>query len=169
MKQYAAFIYEEALVIEKYRNKFNSPGQKYIAMDYMQAWKLWRHVTEKLYAQINTIEKDMSNNLGNMLANLDNAIDRHNLLMGHLNESTKQLEKMLTKNSSFLLSHYQNHVNKRIARNMKWQADLDWIKWQQNQSVQGNVMEKINLEKKLLQENLKDLQQGSLWKWQSVH
>ena len=64
-----------------------------------------------------------------------------------------------------LLAHYNAQINERRAKHQKWMADINWLEYAEADKTSNGVEGKFDLEKQILINNLRDLEQGVLWQW----
>lgn len=164
-QDYAGLLYDESLILTKYRNQFTNINDKYLSDELSQAWKLWTFVIKRVYDHLNALDNDIKTTLKVMLKKLDTYVAKHDLLVEKSNNYEQNLSIYLGKKLQSLLSHYHSQVEIRKSKLQKWKADIDWVKYVKLNEKRKNIENQYDLEEQILQENLKDLQQGALWKW----
>ena len=75
------------------------------------------------------------------------------------------LSRTLGGNLHQIMTHYQSQIRARVSKHKKWLADIKWLAFEKTSLEKSKAMEKYRLEQQILKENLKNLEQGVLWRW----
>ena len=165
IRDYASALYDENLVLEKYRDGIPGIAQKYFTSDINLAWDTWQNVVKNVYDQCEGLGKEMQNTIEIRLKSLDMMVNRYNDINQKIEEVEMAAEENLGKNLGDLLAHYRTQIDNQHAKHRKWLADLDWLAYQKETLKEQAATERYEVEEQILKENLKDLEQGALWQW----
>ena len=165
IRDYASALYDEKALLAHVSDRYTNPGEKYLALDADKAWQRWTWVIKHLYGQLGGLEKEVRGHLNKRLATLDGLVQRYRQIEHQAARTLQTLERGLGSQMQPILAHYQSRIDLRRSLHRKWKADLDWLAYEAESDKRRRTTEKENLEKQILRENLKDLQQGALWKW----
>ena len=164
-KSQAESIFLEKSVLKSHRDQFHKAKEVHISEDLNEAWSLWEHVLETLYAQVLLVEKDMTKTVAKRIRELESLIATHDAILGELKLEAEKLSRSLGRNLHQILGHYQAQIEERNSKHAKWLADIKWLTFERTQKEKEGFLEKHRLEEQILNDNLKNLEQGVLWQW----
>ena len=165
IRDYASALYDEDLVLEKYRDAIPGIAQKYFTNDVHLAWETWQNVVKNIYDQCESLGKEMQSTLEVRLKTLDGLVSAYDEISLRIDEVVMSAENNLGKNLGYLIAHYRTQIDNQHAKNRKWLADIEWLEYQKATLKEEAATEKFEIQEQILKENLKDLEQGALWQW----
>jgi hypothetical protein len=165
IRDYSELLYDESLILTKQRNTYRGQAQKFLADDAMRAWKLWQYVAGRVYEQTATLEREGKETLNDTLLSIDKQIATYQRHHDKARAATARLEELLGTELRAFIEHYRAQADLKKARHRKWQADIEWVAFQMQSRERESKTAKFQLEQQMLDDNLKDLEQGDLWQW----
>lgn len=165
VKKAADDILIERQILEKYRYRFTNPTDQYLAEDIDRAWKKWDNLVQDAFAAIVEELIATRRKASLRMASIDNMIEEYNRLSARQRDTEKDMMRSIGRHMGLILEHYYAQIHARKAQHQKWYADLKWLTYDNITLKKQKAIDKIRLEQQLLQENLKDLNQGALWSW----
>ncbi|MBF0440441.1 MAG: tetratricopeptide repeat protein [Oligoflexales bacterium] len=165
IKTYASALYDEYLILDKYKDQYTGVVSKYLAEDIDNAWTKWKYVTKSLYDQAVTLDREVDSKVTLDLKKLDAYIIKHDGLIASSNGINSRLETFLGKELNPLLVSYKEQIDKRRSMHKKWLADIIWIEYENETNKTEKELKKRSVEETILEQNLIDLKQGALLKW----
>ncbi len=167
VRQYATSLFEESAITGAYRNRVKNPQSRFMMEDLHKTWEQWEFVLKGLYEQLAQEDKVLNKKLKMMATSTEGHIMRYDQLATRMFALNRQVGSTLSINAEGIVAYYQDQIEERIARHKKWQADLEWLAYDKENAKKGEVDRKYELEQQMLQDNLRNLQQGASLPWQN--
>lgn len=164
--EYVHLIHEEQAILEKYRDRPSTIVARYLAQEINRAWRKWDFVIKDLYTQIDALNKQIISESNELLQNLDGMVQRCKDYNHRLQMAKVELQNVLKDHVGLIMNHYYHQIINRIAKHKKWESDIDWLSHKIFENKKLDIAQKYDVERQLLDQNLKDLQQGALLRWQ---
>jgi hypothetical protein len=165
LTQYAMALNDEAALVARAREDAKSSVETLMASDATESWRLWEFAVKQLFKDLDDLDKEIGQSLKAMIAELEDAEDRHNQLESRLKEVTTALEGRLGQSLAYVMAQYAGAVDARRARHRKWRADIEWLTYQGKSEDERRLDARYQLEEQILKDQLTDLQQGVTWQW----
>jgi hypothetical protein len=165
ISQYAVALNSEYEVLTKVRNHPTTTSQKLLSDDGKKAWKHWKHLVKMTFEQLSDLDNDVKNSLTMLIGNLTDHEDDYLELADNMRALTDSLEAEVGGSLAYIVDQYGQAINRRMSRNRKWRADVEWLKYTNSVSKKQKMLSRFDLEKQILNDNLSDLEQGALWQW----
>ena len=163
--QYANFLHEEANLLRNYLDETTEPSLRYLAQDAMVAMDRWETVSKSVYNQLEAVNQSIDKSLKGFVSKIDNLQAQDAKLRSRIQDIERNLSSLLGTSANTLLSHYKAQVGVRKSRHNKWQADIEWLRFNNLANKKDEDNKRFKLEEQVLKDNLRDLQQGVLWQW----
>lgn len=128
--------------------------------DSRHAWNLWRDCAGTLYANLKTLKKKSADDLAEILASLSAADDKRIKLQKDIQHLREILEVYGGESLSGILAHYDYALSQRLGRQHKWAGDLEYLRYAKTTNEQDASEKKHALEIQILNDNVRDLEQG---------
>ena len=165
MTLYSMAINDEHELLAKVRETRRNRNEELLFADIDRAWNVWKETARSSFEHLLVLENDIKSGLDEVINDLGTQEARHQNLHQKLDDLTSRLEIQLGKNSGLIEDLYTNAINTRLAKHQKWNADLEWMGFNNAEKDQSKLTQKVDLERQILKDNLTDLQQGALWSW----
>lgn len=165
LAQYATALHEESGILQHTRGTPASTSEKLLAGDAAKAWKRWQYVVDRLFEGLDGLDAEVRAGIGEILHEVESHEQRHRELEARLATIQSDLERKLGLSLSSIVDRYGAVIDGRLARHRKWTADIEWLRFQEDERAGRRAKERFDLETQVLRDNLTDLQQGVLWKW----
>jgi hypothetical protein len=162
-QQYANLLHEEAGIVSDHLDRMQAPSWRFVANDAQRAWKRWEYVSKIVFEKLARLESSVSTDLKELVKTLDQYIADHDEMVNRIALITNNLEAALGESLGSSLAHYQAEITERQAKHQKWQADMDWIEFEQLSNESQAIERRRELEEQILRDNLRDLRQGVFW------
>lgn len=166
IQQYGTALHEESLVISSYEPK---SGQMLDALDdedSRTSWGLWRELVANLYDHVKKLRQEGLEQLTSTFESLDKISKVRNHLEGDIADLTSVVETYGGESLGLILSHYENEINQRLARQFKWAGDLEYISYVKVKNDQESAAKKVAVERQILSDSLRENDQDGDSSWQ---
>lgn len=163
LSDYVAALEEESLIIESARETQQQTAQRLLAADAKEYWKQWRFAVGNVLEGFSQLDQEMNASLSESVRQLETLTTRQRELSSRMSALVSSLESGLGSHMHAILNQYSLALGRKSARNKKWKADIDWLEFQQKQQEESALTQKFQLEKQILDENLRDIRQGLIW------
>jgi len=158
--QFANSLYEEASIMQPYRDQASDHALRAISIDANRAWKRWEYVAKVAFETIEGFHNEMVSELKETISLIQDLTNRHDELVRRTTELNEALESHLGESIYTLVTHYRSEIDQRLSNYQKWQAELEWLRFQQSQTRASKDFEQIQLQQQILRDNLDDIIQG---------
>jgi hypothetical protein len=165
IQQYASALYEESKIIAAYEPK---SGQILDALDDEDSranWNLWLETVAALNANIKDLKSQAGKDLATVFASLAKIDQSRANMVRDLENLKSVLETYGGESLAGIVAHYDNALNQRLARQYKWSGDLEYLSYAKEKNSHDAMTKKKNLELQILDDNLKDIEQGGATQW----
>ena len=165
IQQYASALYDESKIISTYEPK---TGQILDALDDEDSranWNLWLETVAALNSNIKDLKAQAGKDLADLFAALGKIDQTRSTIARDLENLKSILETYGGESLAGIVAHYDNALNQRLARQYKWSGDLEYLSYAKEKNAHDAMTKKKNLELQILDDNLKDLEQGGATQW----
>ena len=166
IQQYGTALHEESLIIASYEPKSGKMLDTLDDDDSRTSWGLWRNLVANLHQQVKYVREDASKQLTEILARIDNIRKTRIHLEDDITDLTSVVETYGGENMGMILSHYENELNQRLARQFKWAGDLEYLNYVKVKNDQESAAKKVAIERQILSDSLRENDQGGDSSWQ---
>jgi hypothetical protein len=157
---YALSLTDESDDLANLRENAPEGAERFLADDYTTAWASWRTTVGEIFAALNTLDKEIKDDLNDILARTDKHHAEGATLLARLTATSARLESLMAQSFKVVLAHYENEIEKRRARQQKWLADIDWLEANQSANDHERLRKSYELERQILEDQLLDLEKG---------
>ena len=162
---YVSAIQDENSILQNYRTKRLDLSSENIYESLKTAWSQWDLLANKIFLRLNHLQIEISKHIHQRINKIDQLLEIYQSLSEKSHDLNRKLESSLKYYLPVLMSHYQSATHSHSSTNQNWLTNIDWIKIEEKTKKQNSLIKKFHLEKTILEENLKDLNIGVLWKW----
>lgn len=165
LTRYASALIDEYEIMTPLRSTGRQVAERFLGEDAQKAWAKWTFVCKELYAQLKELDHDMTEGLTAIVASLDGPMAEYQQLLQRSRQINQLIEIKMALAVPDFLEHYRLAINNRLARNGKWRADIEWLRFAKASERRDQAKKRFELEHQILEDNLLDLEQGVLWQW----
>jgi predicted negative regulator of RcsB-dependent stress response len=163
LSDYVAALEEESQLIGTARETQKGTASRLLAGDAKDYWQQWRFAVGSVLDGFNKLDDEITASLTASVRKLEALTERQRELSSRMAALVSSLEGGLGSHMHSILNQYSLALSQKSARNKKWKADIDWLEFQQKQQEESGLTQKFQLEKQILDENLRDIRQGLIW------
>jgi outer membrane protein assembly factor BamD (BamD/ComL family) len=165
LQQYATALHDESKIIAAYEPQSGRVLDALDDEDSRSNWNLWLEVVASLNSNIKGLKMQAGKELADIFESLSK-IDKQKSSLGRDIENLKNvLETYGGESLAGIIAHYDNALNQRLARQYKWAGDLEYLNYAKEKNTHEAVTKKKSLELQILNDNLKDMEQGGATQW----
>jgi hypothetical protein len=160
VEQFSRALDEEHQILNAYEP---APGKTLDRLDdddSRRAWNLWRDCAGTLYANLKKLKIKSADDLAAILASLSTVDDKRAKLQKDIQHLREILEVYGGESLSGILAHYDYALSQRLGRQHKWAGDLEYLRYAKTTNEQDAATKKHALEIQILNDNVRDLEQG---------
>jgi hypothetical protein len=165
IQQYASALYEESKIIARYEPDSGKILDALDDDDSRANWTLWLETVATLNSGIKDLRSKAGDDLASVFKSLDKIDQTRTGIIRDLEALKNVLETYGGESLAGIIAHYDNALNQRLARQYKWSGDLEYLTYAREKSSHDAMTKKKNLELQILNDNLKDLEQGGATQW----
>lgn len=163
LSQYVQALEEESQILETARESQKGTAYRLLASDAKEQWAQWRFAIGTILEGFKELDQDINGSLSESAQKLDELSARQRALTSRMYTIVGSLEASLGSQLHSILNDYSAALSQKSSRTKKWRADIDWLEFQQKQKEESSLTQKFELEKQILDENLRDIRQGLIW------
>ena len=165
IQQYATALHEEAQIIASYEPQTGKMLDALDDEDSRNLWALWHDLIGELHANIKNLKVQAGQDLANVFETLEK-LDKKRIELDRDIEHLKTiLETYGGESLATIITHYDNALSQRLARQYKWAGDLEYLNYVKAKNDQDALTKKQNLEAQILNDNLQEIEQGGASQW----
>jgi TolA-binding protein len=132
--------------------------------DSQKAWSIYMTNTKLIVQSMMQLEQDAESFLKRNIADIDRLLERKKKLFADVKDLTDVLQSKGASAAPAMLAHFDYAFGQRIAKQQKWSADIDFIKYTQATDDHKTLKRKQELELQVLSDNLREKDTGvSQW------
>jgi hypothetical protein len=165
LQQYGSALHEESKIMGSYEPAGKEVLESLDDDDSRLSWNLWLETLASLNANINNLRKEAATELTSTLSNLAQIDQRRSQMVKNIENLRSVLETYGGESLAGIISHYDNALTQRLARQYKWSGDLEYLNYAGEKKSHDATRRKKDLEIQILNDQLRDLEQGGATQW----
>ncbi len=158
--QYSMALVDEAGVLQNVTSRLDIASDRIVARDISSLWDQWKFAIKGVHSHFTELESEIRLELAATINRLEQFNKRRMQLKEQSEKIRQNLRQELGKSSELLISEFKTQIEKRLQKQKKWAADIEWLESAADNKKLLNSQKKYSLETQILKDNLEDLYYG---------